>query len=65
MLLKFMKKTPGGLYVWPEKEDLSWETKDHVIYVVESPSLENERESSLSLKTLFLIKLRQSLKELE
>ena len=47
----YMERSLGGLYVWSDFEDTSWETNDSIICVVQPPTLENVREQ-FSLKDM-------------
>ena len=42
--VKYMKKCGENLYVWPQKEDDSWEPVQSILCRMEIPLLANERE---------------------
>ncbi|KAL3864527.1 hypothetical protein ACJMK2_006201, partial [Sinanodonta woodiana] len=41
--LKIMKKR-GKKYVWPDKQDQSWEMRDNVVATVGEPTMTDKRE---------------------
>lgn len=40
--LKYMKKS-GKTYIWPDKQDISWETDDKLVATVAEPTMSDKR----------------------
>ena len=40
--LKYMKKS-GKKYIWPDKQDISWETDDKLVATVAEPKMSDKR----------------------